>query len=89
MAAIRSMKQYLSLVETRVKDAETIPEYNEPGMKVTIQNPKTKHGDQSAVVIYWRHGRLEKSLRSNRDGGRSSQISFQGPVDLARINSPK
>ena len=51
------MKQYLSLVETRVKDAETIPEYDEPGMKVTIQNPKTKHWDQSAIVINWRHGR--------------------------------
>ena len=60
-AAIRSMKQYLSLVETRVKDAETIPESDEPkfkpGAKVLIQSPKTKHWDQSAIVINWRHGR--------------------------------
>ena len=55
------MKQYLSLVETRVKDAETIPESDEPkfkpGAKVLIQSPKTKHWDQSAIVINWRHGR--------------------------------
>ena len=39
------------------KDSEIFPEYNEPefkpGMKVLIQNPKTKHWDQSAIV----HGR--------------------------------
>ena len=55
------MKQYLSLVETRVKDAETIPESDETkfkaGAKVLIQSPKTKHWDQSAIVINWRHGR--------------------------------
>ena len=67
-ASVRSMKKYLSLVETRVKDAETIPEYKKPGMKVTIQNPKTKHWDQSAFVINWRHGRtyiLDDGTRTN------------------------
>ena len=43
------------------KDPETIPESNEPkfkpGAKVLIQSPKTKHWDQSAIVINWRHGR--------------------------------
>ena len=43
------------------KDPETIPESDEPkfipGVKVLIQSPKTKHWDQSAIVINWRHGR--------------------------------
>ena len=42
------------------KDPETIPESDEPkfipGVKVLIQSPKTKHWDQSAIVINWRHG---------------------------------
>ena len=41
------------------KDPETIPDEPKfkPGAKVLIQNPKTKHWDQSAIVINWRHGR--------------------------------
>ena len=75
------------------KDSEIFPEYNEPefkpGMKVLIQNPKTKHWDRSAIVINWRHGRTyvlddgtqRVTRRALRPGERCHNNHFITPPD--------
>ena len=75
------------------KDPETIPESNEPefkpGMKVLIQNPKTKHWDGSVIVINWRHGRTyvlddgtqRVTRRALRPGEKRRNNHFIAPPD--------
>ena len=75
------------------KNLETIPETDEPefkpGMKVLIQNPKTKHWDGSVIVINWRHGRIyvlvdgthRVTRRALRLGERRHNNHFIAPPD--------